>query len=416
MGVTLTRRLGSIVPAFALAVMLAGCAWAHPEPPARIVTAAAAYAQQLEGLTGVASATAEVEAVDPKDRPDEWFVRVSVEADSAELIATLPDAISGIRSPSGAETTFAVVFPSEDGIAPVTLSDLSGASRERAMLLSTIPAVIGVSVGAEGSSVILSADTTLVEAATLLRDSGTLVMGPTTTVRVGYGTHKGFVDVSLDGPSGPLLGLLQELNDDPDVESVTAIEPSAQSPRPSVYVSSENASKAVDALAALTGDEVDGRPRTAFSVRGVGEPIRGFVGLELGSPEPDDLASPVPQPVDMTVHLAEYTETVQAFLTDTAIAAGIPGSPQVYVTDCSGAEGVSQVEGMLVLEVFAYADTAVPTYDAVTAFWERRGYTHSDQALGTASYSPVIAEQVALATIRGTSDGIHIRVVSACAG
>ncbi len=126
--------------------------------------------------------------------------------------------------------------------------------------------------------------------------------------------------------------------------------------------------------------------------------------------------SPVPQPVEITLDLAEYTETVQTFLTDTAIAAGIPGSPQVYVTDCSGAEGVSQVEGMLLLDVFAYADTADPTYDAVTAFWKQVGYTHSDQALGTAIHSPAFADSVALATIRGTSDGLHIRVVSVCAG
>lgn len=412
------RRLGSIVLAAALAVVLAGCAWALPDPPARLVTAAAAYAQQLEGLAGVASATAEVEAVDPKDHPDEWFVHVGVEAENAELIATLPGAISGIQPPSGVETTFAVIFPSDDGIAPVTLSDLGSASRERAMLLSTIPVVIGVSIGEHESSVILSAGTTLVEAAQVLRASGTLAEGPTTTVNMGYETNKGPVEVSLDGPSTPLLGLLQKLHDDPAVRSVTAREPSAQSERPQVYVSSENASAVVIALAALDGDQNDGRPRTAFRVQGVGEPIRGYVGLALGSPEPDDLAPPTlsPEPVDLTAQLDEYTRVVTTFLTDTALAAGIPGSPQVYVTDCSEAEGVSRAEGMLVLDVFAHADTADPTYDAVTAFWQQRGYTHSDQALGTAIYSPSVAESVALATIRGTSDGIHIRVVSACAG
>jgi hypothetical protein len=181
-------------------------------------------------------------------------------------------------------------------------------------------------------------------------------------------------------------------------------------------VSSENASAAVIALAALEGDQRDGRPRTAFRVQGVGEPIRGYIGLALGSPEPDDLAPLAPEPVDLTAQLDEYTRVVTALLTDTALAAGIPGSPQVYVTDCSDTEGVSQVEGMLVLDVFAYADTADPSYDAVTTFWEQRGYTHSDQALGTAIYSPSVAESVALATIRGTSDGIHIRVVSACVG
>jgi len=133
-------------------------------------------------------------------------------------------------------------------------------------------------------------------------------------------------------------------------------------------------------------------------------------------------ADPTPHPVDeaaLATQLAADTESVTHFLLAAAEAAGIPGipaAPDVFAGQCSNPDTLSQLQGTLLLPVFDYVDSADDAYDAITASWEADGYTSSDQAMGTAIYSPITDQPVVQASIRGTSEGIRVTAMTACAG
>lgn len=415
------RRLLAIALGAAVLLATAGCSWLVPDPPDDVVAKAEAYAAQIRDLPGVDSAEARVTAVDPKDKPNEWRTAVRVIATGADDLPLLPGAVSAIRAPSGLISRVTIDFPAAQGIAALTLGSFDSAAVQRAGVLRALSAVRSVAVTEWGSGVTVGAGTSLTEAAALIRGTGTLTTDPFDAVHVGHESGKGNAEISQAGPSDPLLRFIDKLVADPAVRFADSAEPSEQSARPLVRVGAADPDSVAAALAGLAGDEREGRPRTAFGVSDEDAPIRGFVGLPLDSPEPDDL---VPPPVPPTpdeeaaraAALAEYELQVGAFLDDAAEAAGIPTTPEVFVTDCETPATGSRVQGMLLIDVFAQADSADPAYDAITSAWEKKGYTHSDQALGTAVYAPITSQPVAQATIRGTSDGIRISAFSPCVG
>lgn len=416
----MARKLTTVLLVVAVMAGLAGCSLLFTPPPAGLVAAAEKYAEDVRALPGVKAAEATVREVDPKDRPGEWRVDLVVDADAADGLSTVPASIEAVDPPSDAELTVTVRFPPGAGLAPVAITDAGAADVERVAALRQLPFVARAGFY-YGLDVQLVEGTQLAEAVAGVRASQ-VVSSSGVLVSLSYPIGEGLIEVSSTGPSDAMIGLIEDLADDPSVEHINAWEPSVQRAleRPSIMVDTDDPSSVVTALTGLVEPSVEGRPRTAFRVGGGDESIRGFVGLPLGSAEPDDLPlPPAPPPVDPAVlagQLGDDAVGVAEFLAATAASSGIPGTPEVFTTSCGGSETSSQAQGNLLLPVFEYANSAQPAYDAIVAAWEADGYEHTDQATGTSIYTTSQSRAVVELTIRGTSEGITISAMGECRG
>ncbi|TBN56014.1 hypothetical protein EYE40_00595 [Glaciihabitans arcticus] len=408
----ISRLLVSLVLSGAL--LMTGCS-PLPQPPAQSVAAAREFEAEIRALPGVTKVVAEVDAVDEKDRPGEFYLRLVVTAARADDLATLPDLIAAVPSPTGLRLSSTLFVPKGPGVAAVTLEN--SREVERAAVLRALPMVDSVRMDPTSDSVQVASEIRVASAVAALRESGTLTSDPFDAVSVSWEGFDLNVSVSAAGPSDALIDYLEEAR--PRVDRISSVEPREQSPRPHLTVNASSPGVIARSLAALTGDETPGRPRTVFFVHSDTESITGYVGLPLGSAEPDDLAlfEPTPAPIDEVARAAQVaadTELLTQFLLNSAEASGVPGTPEVFVGECStGADGV-QVQGTLLLPVFEYADSAEPAYKAVTRFWKASGLEHTEQATGTSIYSPSTVQRIEQATIRGTTEGVRITAMTTC--
>lgn len=408
-------RIRAVVLVAALLAGLTGCSlW--PEPPEELVAAAEIYAAEVRALPGVKTAEVTVDSLDPKDHPNDWVVSIGVETFTADDLSTVPAAVAAVRPPSGATSHVSVHIPAGPGLARVVVTDALPADIERAERLRVLPVAEAVVLLYGGFTVYLLDDAPLTDAVAGVRASGTLTPEPLDSVQVGYAGGRVAVDVSTAGPSDALIALIEQLDDDPAVQNVYATEPSEQDPRPGIDVRSDDPSRMADTLAGFTEEDVAARPRTSFSSSGADLYIRGFVGLPLGSAEPDDLPPPPPaqpptDPAVLAAQLAEDTLAITDFLAATVASSGIPGTPEVFESECPGGP---QVQGTLLLKVFEYEPSAYRAYDAIVAGWEAQGYAHTDQAMGTSIYTG--GREVAQLTIRGTVEGIEVAALGECRG
>lgn len=403
----------------ALALGLSGCSL-FPSPPDGLIAAADAYAAEVRALPGVSDAEARVTSVDPKDKPDEWRVNLDVTATSADGLESVADGVWSIQPPAGAVADVTLRFPEASGMAPVSLGDPSSAVADRARTLRVLPFVESVAISGTEVSLQLADGTRLDDAAAAIRASDVLASDPYDSVRLGYATDRVTVDISLAGPSAAVVSQIEVLVGDPGVQRVSSVEPTRRLPRPQISVQTSDPAGVSSGLAGVRGDGVDGRPRTAFMVAGSTSSVAGFVGLPIGSAEPDDLPlalegrDPTPTAV-LAAHLAADTAALGSFLVDTIEASGAPGAPETYVVPCAE-PGLSRVEGYLLAHVFEVAETAYPAYDAITAVWEAGGFDHTDQATGTSIYTSTVTRGVVQASIVGTTEGIQITAFTACRG
>jgi hypothetical protein len=129
----------------------------------------------------------------------------------------------------------------------------------------------------------------------------------------------------------------------------------------------------------------------------------------------------VSDPVDVAQRLSAYEDGVRGFLNSTVT--GITGAdePEVQLTSCTTGEGQS-VHATVLLPLWdqpdATNDSVEAAFSAITTAWKRAGLSPSDRAMGTDNWTrsdtatePVGVEQ---ASIRGTKDGITVRVASPC--
>lgn len=410
----IARRALSTLLAAALLLSAAGCSL-FPEPPPAFVEAASKYEAEIRALPGVASATAEVRDVDAKDKPGDFYLSLHVTASSSDGLAAVLDSLSTVETPAGLELRQSVSVPAGPRVAAVSLDN--SVNVRRAEALRALPFVTSVRIDDQYDRVQVAGGVDLAPAVETLRGSGTLTANPFDSVTMAWDDSDLDISVSMAGPSAALMDFLDHtwLR----LDRISSSEPDSLRQRPTLSVEASHPDAVAEALSALVGDELDGRPRTAFVVRSDTIEVSGYVGLPLGSPEPDDLAAdePVPQPVDeaaRAARIAADTKTVTRFLVDSAEASGIPGTPNVFVGDCSSPVDSPQVQGTLLLPVFDYLDSADLPYESVTASWERAGYAHSDQATGTAIFSSGAVRPIQVATIRGTSEGIQITAMAAC--
>jgi hypothetical protein len=394
---------------------LCGCSL-FPEPPAELLTAAQVYADEVRELPGVEAAKASVEEVDRRDRPGEWLVRLVVDAVAADGLMTVPIAVAAVQPPLDAELLVTVRVPAALGLAPVDLTNALEADLARAATLRALPFAAAVHSDS-GFSIDLLAGTRLKLAVSKVQESGVLASDPLDHIRLV--TQHLSVDVSATGPSAELAALIDDLGGDSSVQRVYATEAWQYSARPRLTVYLDNPTSLEGAVTALREPTVAGRPTTEFRLSDGDEEVRGFVGLPLGSAEPDDLPRPEPEPTAdpavVAAQLASDAAHIVEFLIGTADSAGVPGAATTVVTGCE-APATSQVRGSLLLAVFDYSDSAEPAYDAIVAAWEAAGYTHTDQAVGTAIYTASDDRAVGQLTIRGTSEGIEISAWGLCRG
>ena len=397
-----------------IATMLTGCSL-FPAPPSDLVAATERYEALVRALPGVAKAEATVRSVDPKDRPNDWEVWLIVDATSADGLDTVPALVADVTPPAADVIRVTLRFPAAQGLASVNLTNASAADVERAGILRHLP--FTASVGLSGEfSVELVAGTRLADAVSQIRASGVLSYDPFGFVTLNQ-DDGAVVDVSLAGPSDALITLIESLDGDSGVDYIRSTEPSLESPRPRLSLDADDPARWVQALTELGEPRIEGRPSTAFSVHNDGETVSGFVGLPLGSAEPEDLpVAEEAQPTDPIVLaglLAEDSTSVSALLATAAETSGIPGAAEVIQASCS-LDGGAQVWGSLLLPVFDYADSADVAYNAIVAAWEADGYAHTDQAMGESIYTPSETRPVMQLTIRGTAEGIRVSAWGAC--
>jgi hypothetical protein len=464
------RRLIAALAVATSTIALSACTLFAP--PQEVTAEAEELAQSIRALDGVTDVTVDVYSRDVKDHPNDWIVALSVDTQNSTSLRTVPSAIRSTIS--GADVYLVDVVldvPAAMGVAAVRLRGVGEATEAAATQLRAIAEVESVSVGAwPGTSVEKRSSAGLAQTAAAVRavegfGSGGSLAGenPLQSVLIGWdgaaveAHHQ--VEIGASGPSDPVLDGLERLGREQSVEQVYAYEAEGFSSlgesaagRPTINITGGDSKWVVGLLTATVDPAAEARlrPRTAFGVwTPHGMEFVGYVGLPAGSPEPDDV--PVPpepapaseaNPVDpatglpadavpaaewapsndpaVLARLSELTGEVVAFLDRTEAIAGISAEltptvgPCVWNPQMSNGQA-SSVSASVVLPIFTIADSADAAFAAITSDWRRSGLSYSDRALGLDIYSnrtdgAVIAD----ATIRGTSDGISIRVSSAC--
>jgi len=429
MGMRTRRRAASALAAVViLATALSGCSW-FAQPPERAVTSLEAMRTRIAAVDGITDVTTSLTVVDYRDDPDSWIARVDVTSDTPDpaVVASVQDARGdGVAQ---ADLVLSLALPAGAGTAPVTLDPQDALSVDLAERWRRIPGVASVDVTEGVRSVELQDDATIAAEADLLRS--TLAEG---AVSVRRGTTS--VDVSPTAPAPAVLGLMDRLDARPDVTELSASLGSAQL-RGFISVETEDRAGVAAALAATPDEAADAgtAPRVRFSVRApysaeaeaeADEGITGWLGLPLGSPEPDDLpdepspepppaeASPPPPPVLVDVTAQEAG--VRAFLEAAAVTTGVPAEATTVATQCEDGSAGTQATGSVLIPIFTVMDEPQPPFDAITRSWTEAGFVPGGRAMGRDYWTAGDgrADGVASASIRGTSEGLSLSAESVC--
>ncbi|PZE79708.1 hypothetical protein [Curtobacterium sp. MCBD17_032] len=423
-------------------LLVAGC-FATVPPPRGSAADLRALLAGVERVPGVRSVTGEVRQVDAKDRPQDWIAVVSVRAagDDLSTAARVRErARAGVR---GTELVLDVAFPAGDGTAAVTVDPMDDALVDVADRLRREPFVRSAVIDDDQSRVEVRDGPTLTDAVERVRSDAagrTVVLSSDT----------GEVEVTATAPSAALLRVLDAAHAE-DVSSTAgrtyAAAASGWAAVPAVTAAVRDPEAVARLLAATPDEQADARlaPRTRFSLRhGDGPrdadpssgPTEGYLGLPLGSPDPDDASAPrTPTPTDGAAGTAapwtpadvpDQTAAVRSFLQEavrrTGVAAAVTTTTEQCAPDGSssasgpqeGTRAVARVE----IPVFTRYDDAQEPFDRVTAGWTAAGFRKTGRALGLDSWAPPRPGQdgVASATIRGGTGGLRLSAESACVG
>jgi hypothetical protein len=458
------RRALTAVLLAACTILLAGCSWF--EPPEDVSAEAQELGAQIRTINGVTEVDVEVHSRDAKDHPSDWIFVFTIDTANSSSLGLVP---SGVRAITEKASVYGISvsldIPASQGIAPVVLRNLSDTAVQAAIELRTLPEVAAVDIGAfsPGITVVKSDDASLAETAVSLRtvtgfgaDEPLSAYDPLTecsplhTITVqwdGYRENsRHSVEVGSTGPSLPVLDALDQLGGDPTINRIYVVEDDMwglSSGRPAIDIEVDRPASVVTLLSETADPAADAgiRPRTAFRVTtgtttSDTEPD-GYVGLPLGSEEPQDLPAPPVQPEPRTpipavvdappaewvpstdpvvlAQLDTLTVDVENFLHNAESISGVTAEFSTNIGPCETPDGGSIVTAYVVLPIFDVADSANDAFAAIVGDWERSGLNRADRALGLDIYSnPSDAAAIAQATIRGTTEGINIRVTSRC--
>jgi hypothetical protein len=422
----LRRRAGALAAAVLVASLLSGCSW-FPQPPESAVTSLEAMRVRIAAVDGIANVETSLYSTDYRDGPDPWIAQVDSTADIPDpaVAAAVRDALGdGVTE---AELVLSLALPAGDGVAPVTIDPRDPVSTDLAEVWRRVPGVASVDVTDSERSVELQQGTTFPAEADLLRPS--LGDGE---VRIRRGTTS--VDVSATAPTRSVLDLVERLDARPDVSELSLSLGSAQA-RGSVWVESEDPAGVAAVLAATPDEAADAgsAPRTTFLIRAPyssardASPdggLRGWLGLPLGSPAPDDLPDPpeppadpaTPAPPPVLVDVSAQEAGVRAFLEAAAATTGVPAEVTVVATQCEDGSAATQATGSVLIPIFTAMDDPQPPFDAMARSWTDAGFVAGGHAMGRDYWKAGDgrADGVASASIRGSGDGLHVSAESVC--
>jgi hypothetical protein len=428
MGMRTRRRAASALAAVViLATALSGCSWSFADPPEAVVSSVEALRAPLAAVDGISEVTTRVSPGGEGFVPDEWIAQVDATADIPDptVAVAVRDALGdGVTE---AELVLSLALPAGDGVAPVTIDPRDPVSTDLAEVWRRVPGVASVDVTDSERSVELQQGTTFPAEADLLRPS--LGDGE---VRIRRGTTS--VDVSATAPVRSVLDLVERLDARPDVSELSLSLGSAQA-RGSVWVESEDPAGVAAVLAATPDEAADASsaPRTTFLIRAPyssardASPdggLRGWLGLPLGSPAPDDLPDPPEPPADPTtpapppvlVDVSAQEAGVRAFLEAAAATTGVPAEVTVVATQCEDGSAATQATGSVLIPIFTAMDDPQPPFDAIARSWTDAGFVAGGHAMGRDYWKAGDgrADGVASASIRGSGDGLHVSAESVC--
>ncbi|WP_146184896.1 hypothetical protein [Agromyces badenianii] len=279
------RRLVVAATCLILATFtLAACSF-RTEPPQASQQTAADLAASVEELRGVHSAKATVNDVDLKDKPGEWYVQLTVDADSAADINGLPFALAPVLDDAqlhGQRIRLALRIPGGPGIASTTLGAISGGNVRTAIALRSVPGVLSVD-GASYSPKLLASmapSTTLTTILPTLRDAlraGGDEVPSVMAAWTGEVNTRFSVDVSSAWPSEELVTALEKVGRMSSLRYLAALQRTESMP---MITADLTKSADVTVVADLLREVTDsGSPAgTHFSVNGPnGEQLTGTI-------------------------------------------------------------------------------------------------------------------------------------------
>lgn len=425
-----------------------------PPPPGVVSDASEQMRSSVLGVDGVSAAEISVTVRDrkdggPLDEPGAWVIDVDVtvqgdRADLARIVAEIDLARSEAQAvapttgtitvPAGPDGPRAIIsFDEESTLVGPAYSDLAGA-----LALREIPATEAVNVDGWGSAgVVLGSSADLVDAtvsAQLVAAGIPNSLGSVTVSNHGdeAGGSRASVTVgpALPPPEATLIRLVADLAARPGVQSVSFDAGrdrfEAETPwRPRLVVfltESGPVDAVIRSLVSAAGSTV-GLPRPSFLVSANGsngEPVtdvQGYLGLPLGTVEPDDAVNPDPPPgpppVDPALEEARAqagSALVESILTEAAAVSGVAVTIESELIACADGRGRQSV-GHVLLPVAEQSMPQQQSYDAIVADWSSRGFRSAGGAAGAVLYSAQGLEQV---SIRGGVDGISIWVTAEC--
>lgn len=446
------RATGALALVVAALLALTGCILDTP-PPEESVASMEALTRALERLPHVDSADGELRQVDAKDHPRDWIAEVAVRADSADLAVAGPVRERALDGVTGAALHVTLDVPRAPGLAPVLVDPADPAVVAVADRLRRVEVVRSVELTGRQEFVEVRRATTWSEAVAAVRPS----LG-TSSVTISNGHGDVEVDATRPGPA-----LVQVLDtgvlDEPSSSlgptyAATSGDPTGWTDRSTISAAVDDPERVAAVLAATPDEAADAHlaPRTRFALwqrgrdRDFDGDQDGWLGLPLGSSQPEDSSAPgtrgdgagrdgagsAPSPTWSAVPVPAQTASVQAFLAAAARATGVTAETTTGVTaevstgvePCSpdgtdgGAQTGTRATASTVVPVFTRYDDAQEPFDAVVAQWQAAGFRASGRAMGQdfwSAPSPGPAD-VATASIRGTADGLSLGATSACVG
>jgi hypothetical protein len=452
-------RIPVMLPSAALALLVAltGCSL-FPDAPPEITAAVTKTTDAIRQLDGVTSASSDISLWDAED--GQWRAHITVEARDADVdLRALVGSVEKQSAVGTVPTSTALSVPGHDGAAdarfyfsafPAMMSRGADEMVDTALGLRAVDGARAVYVADDEAArlVVVSASSL---AGTIAEVRSLSLFGGSALSTVDLAAEDGSYDVVVNAtsPTDDLVNLLNDLSRRPGVQSlilsgvVAGQDPTAWRPTLSVEALSAAEAREITVLLTTLADHaVDGIPRPSFTVtlpaRPTSPAIQGYLGLPLGSPEPDDLAAITPggapaqnlepddlapitpggapaqnlDPAATAARLDGDTAMISALLDAAGDDAGIRGPASVLTGVCSDGTN-QQVQGSVVIPIFEIADSADDAFGAITSAWEKQGFTRSDRALGRDFYSTADGSLESL-SIRGTTEGISIMAAAPC--
>lgn len=437
-----------------LALGLAGCT-GFPRPPAEVTAVVDDAAAMIRSTPGVASVTTDIRVRDYKDggplsEVAAWSALLTVQADASGLdTRSLAASVAADGQDGYVSLTTVLQIPGEPGTADVQLqfSPLPNGvltsvepedMAEAALSLRDLPGISSVSVLQHGDpvSVTVASPAIWTDLAPAIRAIPGFGSGALSAVTLATQHDTGESSTLTFDPRSPAAELVPVLSELAAAKGVTSVsfdgvdtrkEFSAWRPSLRVTVDTRSARGLVAArLTGLTDSDspANGLPRASFTASTGGvdasQDLRGYLGLPLGSAEPDDRMTGLPgavppaavDPAAAAARLELDRALVTALLDAAGDAAGIRGPASVTTETCVDGEN-EQVQGAVVIPIFEIADSADEAFDAITTEWEVEGYIRSDRAMGRDFWS-VPDGSLDTLSIRGTAEGISIMVTAPC--